>query len=744
MKLTDIILRRPSPGWGKAAAALGIAVALAGCGSSDTPLTEADQDRLALGRDSASVEEFKNEKIKSPDDARSLGLESLRLAIQKDGGVPLPAQLDEYVKDRKAAIQLGKALFWDQQVGSDGVTACASCHFAAGTDNRASNALNPGLLNVAKLRDGDVKGYMAAKKAHDAVFNSVPLNGTLKAEDFPFVKNIQQLTVDADGNVRPGQGNSNDVVSSMGTFLTRFEGVEPGVDTDLGTPQRHAVYTLADGTAVRQVGHRNSGSVINAVFNNTQFWDGHGNPFFNGQNQFGVQHAPSPLILVNKPGDEIDFAQIMLNNGSLAGQTSQPVTEPHEMAFGIPDTQNGRNLPQIGRKMLRANEKTGKTLTALALQQVSRDDSVLGELVHSSGKGLTVDYATLVKRAFHDKYWNSPLIGQVTETETLTQMEANFALFFGLSIAMYESTLVSDQAPFDKWMETGKLSEGFGRQALKGLNVFVKDGKCIQCHAGPELTDASVRFAKNNLNLVAARAMAKGTALTDVGFHNLGVTPTTDDIGRGGTGFTGLPFSSARQTMISRLGLGEIPFPQLAADLFPAKSDDGRAVCADADKDGYCSATEVLFPEFQRVAVDGAFKTPSLRNAELTGPYFHNGGMATLRQAVQFFNRGGNFCDTNIDDLSPAMQPLNLSNAQEEQLVAFLVSLTDDRVRYRKAPFDHPQLMLPAHGTDKKGTLVLDAVGAQGSTRPLSTFLNLNPQDAIYTPKGSCDRNKPK
>ena len=40
---------------------------------------------------------------------------------------PLPADLDVYIKDRAAAIRLGKALFWDQQVGSDG-TACASCN----------------------------------------------------------------------------------------------------------------------------------------------------------------------------------------------------------------------------------------------------------------------------------------------------------------------------------------------------------------------------------------------------------------------------------------------------------------------------------------------------------------------------------------------------------------------------------------------------------------------------------------
>jgi cytochrome c peroxidase len=41
------------------------------------------------------------------------------------------------VRDRQAAVRLGKALFWDAKVGSDGSTACASCHAHAGADDRA-------------------------------------------------------------------------------------------------------------------------------------------------------------------------------------------------------------------------------------------------------------------------------------------------------------------------------------------------------------------------------------------------------------------------------------------------------------------------------------------------------------------------------------------------------------------------------------------------------------------------------
>src|SRR3954470_4518782 len=57
--------------------------------------------------------------------------------------VPAPSDLTPYIADQGAVVHLGKALFWDMQVGSDGVQACASCHFAAGADARSQNSMNP-------------------------------------------------------------------------------------------------------------------------------------------------------------------------------------------------------------------------------------------------------------------------------------------------------------------------------------------------------------------------------------------------------------------------------------------------------------------------------------------------------------------------------------------------------------------------------------------------------------------------
>ena len=62
--------------------------------------------------------------------------------------VPEPPTIREFVRDPQAAIALGKALFWDIAVGSDGQTACASCHGHAGVEPRRTNVVHPGANGV--------------------------------------------------------------------------------------------------------------------------------------------------------------------------------------------------------------------------------------------------------------------------------------------------------------------------------------------------------------------------------------------------------------------------------------------------------------------------------------------------------------------------------------------------------------------------------------------------------------------
>lgn len=132
----------------------------------------------------------------------------------------------------------------------------------------------------------------------------------------------------------------------------------------------------------------------------------------------------------------------------------------------------------------------------------------------------------------------------------------------------------------------------------------------------------------------------------------------------------------------------------------------------------------------------GAFKVPTLRNVELTGPYMHNGSMSTLEQVVEFYNRGGNF--DNIER-APDLISLGLNDREKIELVTFLRSLTDERVRWEKAPFDHPELMIPnghigdthavasrimgANKVAKDKAILLSAVGRDGRANdPLRPF----------------------
>src|SRR5438477_9654497 len=105
--------------------------------------------------------------------------------------VPEPSNLARFVRNRPAAIALGKALFWDMQVGSDGIQACASCHFHSGADNRSKNEVNPGGDNAFQLVPGP--------------------NSTVAGANFPFHR-----LADRDDRLSSILADSSDVMGSQG------------------------------------------------------------------------------------------------------------------------------------------------------------------------------------------------------------------------------------------------------------------------------------------------------------------------------------------------------------------------------------------------------------------------------------------------------------------------------------------------------------------------------------------------
>jgi len=719
--------------------------------------------------------------IETPADARTWGLDSMgnlmRSGLFNSGNnvqplvlnpafkVPLPSNLGDFVKNRKAALVLGKALLWDMQVGSDGIQACASCHFQAGGDVRTKNQAVTQGNRLLELREGDIKGYFFAGPTGPDAFETVDgitwfaPNYPLLPKDFPLV-NAQNkyLRVGDTINADAAAGNRNDVVGSMGVMPATFAGVIPGWPVDR--------FTAGTAGTFRPVTGRNSPPYPQAVFNYMQFWDGRADSKFNGVNPIGRHDTSNPVYYVNVISGRTNVLQartLKMELASLASQATGPPLSSVEMSFA------DRKWPEIGKKLTRFG-----FMTPLAYQKVSRDDSVLGPYVNASGRGLNMSYKELVKAAFKDNLWNNTrhafrfpfarllrthkdekinilgpadLVTLPTDSTGnpapppdighYTQMEANFSLFWGIAVMLYEAELVSEQSKFDMWME-GKAD--LTPEELDGLNVFVNQGKCIACHSGPEFTNASVRntqAGRENIEPVIRRDGIPSFYTN--GFYNVGMTPTVDDIQHGAPDPNGKPWGSARQFLFEYNNIMDIPFPidglpirdlkagnctlndknicdsgDFVADpgsnnLFkvdPAGNIPPFLVCVDLNADGMCGLEDKIV--IQALDQDGNCKASHLRNVELNGPYFHNGGAATLQQVLTNYDVGGKFSrhPLNKPDQLPDITPLNLVNVEtpngnpaEESLVAFLLTLTDPRVKYEQGPFDHPQLFIPVDGT---------------------------------------------
>lgn len=566
---------------------------------------------------------------------------------------PEPRNLADFVSNKPAAIALGKALFWEQRVGSDGRTACASCHYHAGADPRSKNQLSPGPGKTTYAFSGPNHQFTAA--------------------DFPF-----HQFANPDDRQSPVTRSVSTVASSQGVFRESFSAVVPGQGADARQLMYDPVFHVGvDGT--RRVEPRNSPSVINAVFNLRNFWDGRAQTIFNGVSPWGkrdtsarVYRSTLPLNPLNLPNPALPTT-VTLNDSSLASQASGPPLSDFEMSA------SGRSFPELARKMY--------ALRPLADQAVATDDSVLAPLRHASGLGLTpATYAEMVRTAFKPVWWNAT--GTIAQGgKRYTQQEMNFSLFFGLALQLYQATLVSDQTPFDKYLEGNTAA--LDAQQVRGFGVFMNKGKCINCHGGAALTNASI-----HRTLITGRmsTMVMGDnrpAVYDEGYYNIAVTRSSDDVGLGGSDPFGNPLSFS----------GLAKKSQLLFNLYEQ------------------ALPNVLVGPSARIAVVGAFKTPGLRNVELTAPYFHNGGAATLEQVVELYNRGGNFANLNIADLDADIQPLGLTAPEKADLVAFLKTLTDARVRRHAAPFDHPQLTVTNGHAGTTAT-----VSADGTGRALDEF----------------------
>ena len=447
-----------------------------------------------------------------------------KLHALKTVEVPPVPDLNAFIRDKKSAIELGKALFWEANVGSDG-NACASCHFAAGADNRMKNQLGPG------LRAGDhtfSRNFQAAESAiltnknskgekeEGHTFKSTASGGgganyTLVADDFPF----RRLANPLDRNSTM-LFDSDDVVSSQGTFAGDLLSVASnGTENCKNRPLDEF---SVGGLLVRKVAPRNAPTVINAVFNHRNFWDGRANNVFNGNNPFGDRDPDARVLDMLSDGSVVPV-RMALSNASLASQAVGPALSDFEMSC------SGKSFKTLGRKVL--------AMRALANQSVHAQDSVLAALVSSTGKGLKDTYADMVKRAFHPRWWAG-----TGSYAGYTQMESNFAMIWGIAIMMYEATLISDEAPIDKFLgwpgQAGDL-KALSVQEQRGLGLFRDKGACASCHKGAEFTSAATGLQPSrDTNLTEQMFVGLGQiGLYDNGYYNIGVRPSQEDVGVG-------------------------------------------------------------------------------------------------------------------------------------------------------------------------------------------------------------------
>lgn len=193
------------------------------------------------------------------------------------------------------------------------------------------------------------------------------------------------------------------------------------------------------------------------------------------------------------------------------------------------------------------------------------------------------------------------------------------------AIAAFERTLISGNSPFDRWY-FGKEEGALNDQQKRGFDLFINHGRCVSCHT-IEQTQA---------------------LFTDNKFHNVGV------------------------------GINAI---QKEAPALVSAFVQAEATMSEVDVK---VLTDKRTSELGRLAVTkslediGSFKTPTLRNIAPTAPYMHDGSLKTLRDVIVHYNNGGvtKEGDPVNDFLSGGIRPLGLTDAQIDDLVAFMESLT--------------------------------------------------------------------
>jgi cytochrome c peroxidase len=190
----------------------------------------------------------------------------------------------------------------------------------------------------------------------------------------------------------------------------------------------------------------------------------------------------------------------------------------------------------------------------------------------------------------------------------------------GKSIAAFERTIMPTASRFDRYVQA--LVDGdvelqqqlFSDDEVRGLQLFIGEANCTQCHNGPLFTNHE--------------------------FHNTGIISFPGDIP-----------DTARVVGVKDVMANEF-------NCRGPYSDDPELRCAELD--------------FARTGIEliGAFKTPSLRNLENTAPFMHKGQLATLADVLQHYNDAPEAMIGHNE-----AEPLGLDERELGRIEAFLATL---------------------------------------------------------------------
>ena len=200
-------------------------------------------------------------------------------------------------------------------------------------------------------------------------------------------------------------------------------------------------------------------------------------------------------------------------------------------------------------------------------------------------------------------------------------------LTIGQALASYERTLLAADSPFDRWYFGGQ-ADAVDESVKRGFALFSGKAQCVVCHRVQEDHALFIDHEFHNTGLGYAASVSESK-------------PTT----------TRVQLAPGVFAEISQSAIDAVTQQRLPNDL------------------GLYRITESPDDRWK-------FRTQTLRNVSLTAPYMHNGRFDTLREVIDFYDRGG----VPNELLSPLIRPLELTEKEKQDLEAFLHSLTGSNV----------------------------------------------------------------